>query len=820
MSRWNKSLVTALVLLLVQTLSAADPKPKTDQLGDPLPEGAIARLGSSRLRHAPTVMFLSYSADGKVIASGGQDGAVRVWDMTNGKSLAVLGADPKAGIPTTFRYLQSVSLSPDGKTVAASSSDGIIRAWDIAANKQLFELKPGLVAFSLHHAPDGKSLVLGLSNGQIQLVEADTGKEVRKWQGHNNSQVTSVAFSPDGKQLASLGRDFQLRLWDPDKGDAVRAIGLQQGGSLSPNIVWSPDSKIIATSQYNNQAKVSVWDAGTGKELNIFNTPNYETRGLAFDPQSKLLYVTSLYDPKIRVWDLAKNQTLREVDRPAGVVYSLALSPNGKTLVTGSDQGALLVYDAEKLERKDRQEGHEGRISFLQFTEGGQTLVSAAGDNSIRSWKANGESVTVKESKERLLNLSADGQKALFLATDGTLKITEWATGKEHLSFRPPEGGTVTLAALTKDNRLLTSRGGDDILKTWDASTGKEISSQKMGGTGLRVFTMLPDGRTLIAVSYDGTIRFWDLASATMLRQTSEPAGTVMTVRLSNDGKLLIVGSAEGRVRVFETRTGQKVADVASPSGQIAWSAMILPDGRTLAVSQWNGVRLWDLATEKERGVIVGHQGEVVRMMVSPDGQTLATGGADTTVLLWDLNKVLPPAPETAELKPAEIDELWADLGGNDAVRGYKALWKLIAVPKQTLAYLDDKMKPVAEPDTKRLAKLLVDLESEDPAVRQPALKELEQFGSLATSAIKKALESAKDVDVQLRLRVLLAKQNTDSPTGERLRLGRAVQMLELIGGTEARKVLDKVGSGAEGSELTVDAKAASARLAKRLDEK
>jgi hypothetical protein len=287
----------------------------------------------------------------------------------------------------------------------------------------------------------------------------------------------------------------------------------------------------------------------------------------------------------------------------------------------------------------------------------------------------------------------------------------------------------------------------------------------------------------------------------------------VTGIRTSLDGKLLVTPTGDGKVRLWEMATGRKVVEVSVSSGSVP-VALLLPDGRTLLVGQWGGVRAWDLAAGKERGWFRGHQGDVLRMTLSPDGRLLATGSSDTTALLWDVTAL--PAVEGLELTAKELDGLWADLGG-EAEKAYPAVWRLSASPGQSLSYLGEKLRPVGEPDAKRVTKLIGDLASEDFAVRKAATAELEKLGPLAAPALGKSLADDLDVDVQLRIRALLSKADAAEPSGERLRLVRAVQAVEGVGTAEGKALLDKLAAGAESAHLTVEAKQAAERLGRRL---
>jgi WD40 repeat protein len=801
-------------VLLAAAAAAADPAPKADAFGDPLPAGAVARLGTVRFRHGHTVTSLSFSADGKVIASAANDGTVRVWDAATGALLRSCGGDPKGGLPTTLRYLTDVTLSADGKTVAAGCTASLVWAWDVGTGKQLFEARtpsyPGEVAF----APDGKAVAAGLVGGHVVLLDPETGKETQRWTAHK-TQVNRVAFAPDGKSLATTARDGTLKIWDTSGKELFSAGGLQN--PFYTPLAFSPDGKMVATADYGPKGKVHGWDPSTGQETFTVEAPVNGASGLAFTPDGKTLVAAGQNDLKVRFWDVAKKEQKADFQRPPGYLPAFGLSPDGKMLALAGDSAAVLLYDVEKLKRTNRLAAHEGYVVHVAFGADGKTLVTGSNDRTFRVWDRAGGEKRLVDPGMHTMTVSPDGKYGVSSSADGFVRLWDTETGKQVKQLKGHQG-QVAFGAFSADGRTLaTGNGVDQTLRLWDVAAEKELGPAIKTGY-LQKMTLSPDGRTAAGVGNDNQLRFWEVGSDRPPRQGSEALTQATSMTFSPDGKLLATGSVDAVVRLWETASGKRVGQIAGHAGYVM-AVAFSPDGRTLAAGNWGGVRFTDLTTGKEIAHLKGHLGDVTGVAFSPDGKFLLSGGSDTAALLWDLKDVAAPAA-AAEPSAEELNAAWNDLAGDDAARAYQAVWRLSAAPKQGAAFLGGKLSAVAAPDARAVAKLIADLDADKDAARKAAMNELERLGRLAVPALKKALETEQDPDVKLRLNVILSRMDTATPSGERLRAGRAVQALELTGTAEAKRLLDKLGEGAEGAELTAEAKAAAARLARRLGEK
>ena len=241
----------------------------------------------------------------------------------------------------------------------------------------------------------------------------------------------------------------------------------------------------------------------------------------------------------------------------------------------------------------------------------------------------------------------------------------------------------------------------------------------------------------------------------------------------------------------------------------IVRSVAFSPDGKILASASHDGtVRLWETATGKEIAILQGQQGRVYAAAFSPDGRTLASAGENRTVLIWRLSEVLAPSKAVAH-DPGHLQSLWADLANDDAAKAYQAVGTLILAGKESVTFFQQQLPLSA--DVQRIARLLTDLDNEKFAVREKASEELAKLGELTLPALQKTLAATLSAEVRLRVEALLEKLSTFTP--ERLRLMRAIMVLEQIGSPEAKQLLETVSKDAEGTLLREDAKAALKRM-------
>jgi RNA polymerase sigma factor (sigma-70 family) len=799
---------------------------RTDSHGDPLPEGAIARIGTVRLRHDGLVTSLAFAPDGKTLVSAGLERTLGIWDVASGKLLRRLVGHND--------FVRAVAVSPDGKTIASASLDKTVRLWDFATGKELSQLPevPDPVLL-LAFAADGKTLVSVSGTGTIRRWRTADGKDDGQWQVGDRLILLATACSPDGKILALSDRNNKIHLWDTVAGKEERV--LEDLAAPVAGLAFSPDGRRLVSNE--GRGSFQFWRVDTGKKEDQWQTNTtviFRGQTLAFSPDGK--YLAGAESGRqvnnrnsLHLWDVATGEEVRVLRGHGGDVWFLCFSPDGKTLASCGADGTIRLWDVETGRDLHPSDGHGGMVTSLAFLPDGKSLVSSSGDRTIRVWDAH----TGKEQRRMEVprkEVPATFPWTPFMTTDGRgllagnddKKICFWdaSTGKECRDPLVLEKQVLSLALSPDGKTLLTGEFGNQV-RTWDVPSGKELSSLAVQGSVSDV-AFSPQGKKLVVYSERNVtwfLRELDTGKELARLVAKDERGKYLNVNylqhaFSPDGRTVAVSFAGKTIHLFETATGQERKEFAQHpdyTGAVAFA----PDGRTLASGCWDGtIRFWDVASGKEQAARSGAQRLVLRLAYAPNGKTLASGGGDTTILIWDV-PTRARQPAASVLADKELEDLWADLAASDARQAGRAIDKLTASPKQAAAFLQGRLRPVEAADAKVVARLIADLDSTSFAVRDQARKELEKLGDRAESALRRALEDKPVLETAKRLRTLLDRLADPFSSPESLRQYRALEVLESLDTASSRPVLEALAKGAD-SWQTREAKASLRRLLQR----
>ncbi|KAA6411567.1 MAG: hypothetical protein FRX48_04847 [Lasallia pustulata] len=363
------------------------------------------------------------------------------------------------------------------------------------------------VAFS----PDGKQLASGSGDKTVRIWDAATGATLQTLEGHSDS-VCAVAFSPDGKQLASGSGDKTVRIWDAATGATLQT--LEGHSDWVSAVVFSPDGKQLASGSYDKT--VRIWDAATGATLQTLEGHSDWVRAVAFSPDGKQL-ASGSGDKTVRIWDAATGATLQTLEGHSGSVCAVAFSPDGKQLASGSYDKTVRIWDAATRATLQTLEGHSDWVSAVAFSPDGKQLASGSGDKTVRIWDA---------------------------ATGATLQTLEG------------HSDSVCAVAFSPDGKQLASGSGDKTVRIWDAATGATLQTLEGHSDWVRAVAFSPDGKQLASGSDDKTVRIWDAATGATLQTLEGHSDWVRAVAFSPDGKQLASGSGDKTVRIWDTATG------------------------------------------------------------------------------------------------------------------------------------------------------------------------------------------------------------------------------------------------------------------------
>ena len=495
-------------------------------------------------------------------------------------------------------------------------------------------------------SPDGKTLATGSAGGEVTLWDARTGK-LKASVGELERRMSSVAFCPDGKQLAAADERGEIRLWDVATLKEKLTLNLEAGRGWVPvnAIALSPDGKTLVSA--GGDKTIRLWDPETGKEKKILKGHSESVSAVAFSPDGRFLASAAAeWAGKIKLWDATSGNELATID-PNSKVLSLAWSPNGKVLACATDEWMVRAWDMPTGKERFALKKDEmlGSASVVAFSPDSKTLASGHGE-AIRLWDvANGTTrATLRGPNGGVMALSFSRDGTLASAQDdGTVKLWDMSAGQEQGTFTGHRGG-VDSVAFSPDGKTLATGGGDSTVKLWDVSTRKERYAVKSKSENqpdtVHCVAWSPDGKTLFSASDDRTIKLWDTASGKEASSLKGHTFPIVSVAISPDGKTLASGAIfEKTVRLWDVPTGKEKEGLKHvfPVRYFAWS----PDGKTLASASMGTVTFWDVAKGTEKFVHKPPRDSPTRdsdaVVWSPDGKTLAVLSSNWgTVQFWD----------------------------------------------------------------------------------------------------------------------------------------------------------------------------------------
>jgi WD40 repeat protein len=838
--------------------------PSAGRSAEPLPPRALARLGDHRCYHGPRLKCAALSGDGRFLGSSSwyddllcglkknqevpQDGVIVLWDAASGEHLRELRV-PHAGIQqlafsrdgTRLATVYDISLRKMGVAIFATESGK--RLWQ----KRDFDDRVSNPEFSA----DGKQL--HLAGLPVRTCDADTGKLRRQWEpppatkpseDKEGVRASWGILSPDGKllawEIAYVGEKdnslplFGLHVHDADTDKLLYQKKLNCHRAI-PSFAFSADSKRLAALCDG----FTVWETAGGKELFSREIPDIHAFALTPDGRQLLGYQ---FHSRLRWWNLdgrepppAPYPVFVDTSDPDSWCAPQVFSADGKTLLLATHT-TLRLFDAATGKERGASK-HRAPIT-PRFSADGRTLLTFCADRRCRWDVSAKEPVQLSHEPRKswefeCLAHSADGRYFLDRPEDRA-RVRETATGRILQMLEPyyarfgwfsPDATRVLLYHEASERH---PREHPDTFRLYDARTGKRTGEIK----AVNLCTTLlfsPNGQFVAWADSGGAVHLHDSITGKAIRTLSSsrplPEAKCDLARLvfSPDAEQLIVAAhlqdSSRPIRVFPFARGREISrfyadpDKGSQASPISCMACS-PDHRLLAVAEENAgiVRLLEIASGKVRAEFAAHRHGVHGLDFAPDGKTLASGGEDNVVFLWDVTGTRTPAVKPP--RKSDLASLWNDLASEDAKRAGVAIASLLRKPEASVAFLQKRLRPADVLDQKRLAHWIADLDADVFETREAASRELTRLGERAEAALRHELTNRPSLEMRRRIEVLLEIVASHALPPESLQVLRAIEVLERIGTLDARRCLEMLAKGAMDARATHDSKAALHRLA------
>ncbi|QEL14914.1 WD40 repeat domain-containing protein [Limnoglobus roseus] len=831
----RRLLVTAMCLGLFTPLASAqkadditeggglrDPKP-TEPFGDPaagrpLPPGAFARLGSSRMRSRSDYSNgLQFSPNGQrlIVAAGRDD----LWwyDPTTGKTLhhhEYPARDIKCG-----------RLFDDGRLVLFHSrnvgdkASYFVMRFDPSTGKVASDDAVNITDVSEAEFDSRATAVAVVWNKTVTVYDAKTGEQ--RWTRTGGEKLEHAPrFLADGAKLLVPGSLGTTTVHDAKTGEPLLTLASPNGerdkwaaSEASP----SPDGRFLAASGPHDH--VYVWAVASGKVLHRFDK---QRKALGFTPDGRRLFLAGP-DESASIWNVTTGK--RECEFSLPKADKATLSPDGKRIVVVLDD-AVLVYDVPASGPPTPSAvtaDLPGLPDQLRFDADGTLVGRLRGWNGWAVWKDRKPQTHLLRpvGKGTVVGLAADRRQMLsLLETEASVSGPDGGTAA---TFTVDVAGSSahSLAALSADGRTAVAAHNDGLTR-FDVPTRTSTlirSRFKDRGAGTAA-VISADGRTAATEGYDSVsdARYVEVYSLTTNRPVREfpIRGPLDRMAISPDGRRLafafITNSRQSNLEknliVVDPEAGTELLRLGPMAKGEDLRLALSSDGRTVAWHMSSELRIYELLTGQLRARLPAPKDDLHGIALAGDGRTLAAAGPGWPVILWDIAGGVTFHPLSA---PPEWEAAWAALAKPDAMSAYHAARRMVLTPVEAAAFLKQKLSPTTPPDPGVLAKWIGKLDAPAFVDRQQAVKELQTFGELAVPELKRTLEATESAEARQRIEKLLTA--SAKPTPEAVRTIRAMEALEWLGTADAKAIVKALAAGAEGSRQTQEARTALGRM-------